>query len=73
MTPFRKPRRSFILHLLKNCPEAREGLSAWREGEATFEEAMMRTAHRLFMAREELQRKYDYIPSDLRAKHQPLD
>jgi hypothetical protein len=53
-------RRSFILHLLKNCPEAREGLDGWREGELTFEEAMMKVAKSLFLANQELQRRLAY-------------
>lgn len=56
-------RRSFILHLVKNCPEAKEGLGAWREGELTFEEAMMEVAKSLFLAKEELQRRLDYALS----------
>jgi hypothetical protein len=69
----RAPRRSFTLHLIRNCPEAQEALRLWREGELTFEEAMMEVVKRLFLARETLQRKYDYIPPDLRAAHQPPD
>lgn len=60
-------RRSFILHLAKNCPEAREGLDAWREGELTFEEAMMEVVKSLFIAKQELQRRLDYALSSNRA------
>lgn len=63
MAAYNIPRRSFMLHLLKYCPEAKTGLDAWREGEVTFEQAMMMAAHRLFMANEELQRKLDYANS----------
>ena len=52
-------RRSFILHLVKNCPEAKEGLDAWREGELTFDEAMMEVAKSLFLAQHELQHRLD--------------
>ena len=60
-------RRSFILHLVKNCPEAREGLDAWREGDLTFEEAMMEAVKGLFLAQQELQRRLDYALSPTRA------
>jgi hypothetical protein len=60
--PYFKPRRSFILDLVKNCPEAKVGLDAWQEGKATFEEAMMTAVHWLFMTNEELQRKLDLRP-----------
>lgn len=53
------PRRSFILHLLENCLEAREALIAWRDGEYTFEQAMMETAKELFLKKQEVQRKLD--------------
>jgi hypothetical protein len=56
------PRRSFILHLLKDCPEAREALAAWQEGEYTFEQAMMETVKELFLAKQEVQRQLDYRP-----------
>lgn len=59
----RVPSRSFILHLVQNCPEARVGLDAWREGEMTFEQAMMETVKRLFLANQELKRQMDYARS----------
>jgi len=59
-------RRSFILHLVRNCPEAKEGLDAWQAGELTFEEAMMEVVKSLFLANEELQRRLDYALSSSR-------
>ena len=52
--------RSFILHLVKNCPEAEEGLQRWQNGDFTFEEAMMETVKHLFIANADLQRRLDY-------------
>jgi len=60
MAAYRIPQRRFILNLLVNCRETEEGLNAWREGEATFEQAMMMAVHRLILANEELRRKLDY-------------
>ena len=57
------PNRPFILQLVKNCPEARQGLDAWREGEMTFEQAMMETVKQLFLANQELKRQVDYARS----------
>lgn len=55
--------RSFILHLIKNCPEAAVGLQRWQEGNFTFEEAMMETVKHLFIANADLQRRLDYTSS----------
>jgi hypothetical protein len=57
------PNRPFILHLVKNCPEARKGLDAWREGEMTFEQAMMEAVKQLSLANQELKRQVDYARS----------
>lgn len=65
------PRRSFMLHLMKDCPEAQEALRLWRIGEWTFEDAVLEIVKLLFLAREALQRKYDYIPLGIREAHQP--
>jgi hypothetical protein len=59
----RAPTRAFILHLVRNCPEAGRGLDAWREGEMTFEQAMMETVKQLFLANQELKRQMDYARS----------
>ncbi len=67
----RKPTRSFIVHLLKNCPEAQPILGQWHEGELTFEEAMMEVVKRLLLDKQALQRRYDYIPTEIRDAHQP--
>ena len=64
-------RRSFILHLTRNCPEAKEGLDAWQKGELTFEEAMMEVVKSLFIAKKKLQRRFDYIPPSIREQYQP--
>lgn len=53
----RPPTRSFILHRLKNCSEAHEGLRQWHEGEFTFEQAMMETVNRLLLAKEAAERQ----------------
>jgi len=65
--------RSFILHLIHNCPEAKVALSAWQAGDLTFEEAMMEVVKCLFLAKQDLQRQYDYIPPHVRAIHKPRD
>ena len=44
-------------------PEANEGVDAWREGDLTFEEAMMEVVKSLSLAKEELQRRLDYASS----------
>jgi len=58
--------RPFVLHLVRNCPEAKPGLAAWQQGELTWEEAMMEVVKSLFLAKEETQRRLDYAlsPSD---------
>ena len=56
-------RRSFILQLVRNCPEANVGVDAWREGDLTFEEAMMEVFKSLSLAKEEFQRRLDYASS----------
>jgi hypothetical protein len=67
----RTPTRSFTLHLLKNCPEAQDALEQWCKGNHTFEEAMMEVVLQLLLSKEELQRKYDHIPPEIRVNHQP--
>ena len=57
------PQRSFILHLLKNCPEASEALATWQKGDYTFEQAMMETVKELFLAKQEVERQRDYRPA----------
>jgi len=56
-------RRSFILQLVRNCPEANVGADARRKGDLTFEEAMMEVVQSLFLAKEELQRRLNYASS----------
>ena len=51
--------RPFILHLIQNSPEARCGLEACREGEMTFEQALMATVKQLFLANQERKRQTD--------------
>ena len=63
--------RPFILHLTKSCPEARAGLAGWQSGELTFEEAMMEVVKSLFITKENLQRRLDYIPPSIREEHLP--
>lgn len=63
------PRRSFILHRLENCPEAPEAIKQWRDGEWTFEEALISILNRVLLDRAELQRNHDYIPPQVRAQY----
>jgi hypothetical protein len=69
----RTPTRSFTLDLIKNCPEARKALNAWRRGDMTFEQATMEVVKQLYLSRQDLQRRYDYIPPEIRATHRPPD
>lgn len=69
----RAPTRDFTLHLIRNCPEARDALALWQEGAFTFEQAMMEVVKRLYLSRQDLQRRYDYIPPAVRAAHRPPD
>jgi hypothetical protein len=64
--------RPFIMHLLQNQPEAVD-FDAWREGRMTFEEAVTNAAKMLFLSKQELQRKYDYIPAEIREKYKPTE
>ena len=61
-----KPPRSFIIARMKNCPEAKVPLQLWRDGEWTFEEALMSIVSQLSLAHDELQYKYDRIPLQVR-------
>jgi hypothetical protein len=54
--------RPFILHLLKNCNEAKAGLAMWKNGDATWEEAMMTIVKDLVISNEEMQRRLSYAP-----------
>jgi hypothetical protein len=51
-------------------PEAKEGLDAWREGELTFEEAMMEGVKNLFPLKGEPQRQRDSVLS--RSRDEPF-
>ena len=52
--------RSCIPQTVENCPEAKAGLDACREDELTFEQAMMGTVKRLFLANQDLQHRLDH-------------
>lgn len=56
-------RQSFICILRESAQKPVRGLDAWREGDLTFEEAMMEVVESLFLAKEELQRRLDYASS----------
>lgn len=58
----------FIPHLTQNYPEAKPSLDAWRAGKLTWEEAMMKVAKSLFIAKEETQRRLNYALSPSQSK-----
>ena len=63
--------RYYIVNLIKNLPEAKGPLTQWQDGELRFEQVMMEVIKNLCLSKQELQRKYHYIPVHIRETHKP--
>jgi hypothetical protein len=55
--------------LASSRPEAKEGQDAWREGNLSFEEAIMEVVKSLFLAKEETQHRLDHALSPSQENH----